>query len=65
MGRQNHYLELARTDLHGNNKHRDGVLGNLDIFLIRGGAMREAIIIGTILILVVIVWRKPKKGGRK
>ena len=64
MGRRNQYLELAWPDLHGNNKHRDGVLGNLDVFLIRGGAMREAIIISAILILAVIVWM-PKKGGRR
>jgi hypothetical protein len=30
--------------------------------LIRGGKMREAIIIGTILIIAVIIWR-PRKGG--
>lgn len=63
MGRGQH-LELHRTDLYGNNKHRDGVLGNLDVFLIRGGAMREAIIISAILILAVIVWM-PKKGGKR
>ena len=58
-------MVMDRTDLHGDHEYRNAVLTNLDILLIRGGSMREAIIIGTILILVVIVWRKPKKGGRK
>lgn len=64
MGRQNHYLELDRTDLHGGHEYRNAVLRNLDVHLVRGGAMREAIIISAILILAVIVWM-PKKGGRK
>ena len=29
----------------------------------KGGTMREAIIIGTILIIAVIIWR-PRKGGK-
>lgn len=63
MGRGQH-LELHRTDLHGGHEYRNAVLRTLDAHLVRGGAMREAIIISAILILAVIVWM-PKKGGRK
>lgn len=49
---------------HGSDKHRDGVLGSVDVFLLKGGAMREAIIISVILILAVWLWM-PRKGGRR
>ncbi len=58
-------MVMDRPDLHGGHEYRNAVLRNLDVHLVRGGTMREAIIIGTILILVVIVWRKPKKGGKR
>lgn len=32
---------------------------------IRGGAMREVIIISVILILAVLLWQSPKKGGKR
>jgi len=63
MGRGQH-LELHRPDLHGGNEYRNAVLRNLDVHLVRGGRMREAIIISAILILAVIVWM-PKKGGKR
>lgn len=63
MGRGQH-LELHRPDLYGGNEYRNAVLRNLDVHLVRGGAMREAIIISAILILAVIVWM-PKKGGKR
>lgn len=63
MGRGQH-LELHRPDFHGSDEYRNAVLRNLDVHLVKGGAMREAIIISVILILAVIVWM-PKKGGRK
>ena len=65
MGRSNQYLELVRPGIHGDRCDRHGCLAYLDIRLIRGGSMREAIIIGTILILAVILWKPHKKGGKK
>lgn len=56
-------LDKDRIGIHGNSKHRDGVLGCLDVFLLKGGAMREAIIISAILILALWLWM-PKKGGQ-
>ena len=57
-------LVLDRPYLHGDGGYRYGLWANLDRNLIRGGKMREAIIIGTILILAVIIWR-PRKGGKE
>lgn len=57
-------MELDRISFHGAHKRRDGVLGCLDVYLVRGGPMREAVIISVILILAVIVWW-PKKGGSR
>ena len=58
-------MELHRSRIHGSDEHRNGVLGHLDILLIRGGAMREAIIIGFFLITAVLVWTIPRKGGKR
>lgn len=63
MGRGNS-LVMDRADLHGIVGDRHGVLRCLDVHMVRGGPMREAIIISVILILAVIVWR-PRKGGRR
>lgn len=63
MGRRSHLGQLARTDIHGNNVHRYGVLGCLDVNLLRGGTMREAIIISVILIFAILLWM-PKRGGK-
>lgn len=60
MGRSKHF-QLDRTDLHGNDVDRYGVLGGLDRNLLKGGNMKEAIIITTILIVALIIWR-PKKN---
>ena len=57
-------MELHRTGVYGSNEYRNAVLRTLDVYLVKGGPMREAIIIGVILILAVIFWT-PKKGGRK
>lgn len=54
-------MGLDRSRLHGNNEYRYGVLGNLDVHMVKGGRMREAIIISVILILAVIFWM-PRKG---
>lgn len=64
MGRLRTYnnLVVCRADLANRGGCRYGVLSDLDRRLIRGGKMREAIIIGTILIIAVIIWR-PRKGG--
>lgn len=60
--RTGHNLDVCRACLADRGGCRYGVLSDLDRRLIRGGKMREAIIIGTILILAVIIWR-PRKGG--
>ena len=57
-------MELDRTHFHGDHEYRNAVLRTLDAHLVRGGAMREAIIISVFLILAVIVWM-PKKGGKR
>lgn len=59
--RRSNGLGLRRADIHGNGDVRYGVLAGLDVLAMKGGAMREAIIIGTILIIAVIIWR-PRKG---
>jgi hypothetical protein len=58
-------LELHRSRIHGSDEHRNGVLRNLDVHLVRNGAMREAIIIGFFLITAVLVWTIPRKGGKR
>lgn len=58
-------MELHRSRIHGSDEHRNGVLRNLDVLLIRGGAMREAIIIGFFLLTAVLVWTIPRKGGKR
>ena len=61
--RRSNGMVMARTDIHGNNVHRYGMLGCLDVNLLRGGTMREAIIISVILIFAVLLWM-PKRGGK-
>lgn len=63
MGRGNS-LVMDRAGLHGDNEYRNAVLRCLDVHMVKGEIMREAIIISVILILAVIVWR-PRKGGRR
>lgn len=63
MGRRNNAGDLDRTRLHGNIDGRYGWLRNLDIHMVRGGKMREAVIISTILLLAVILWLPRQKGG--
>lgn len=57
-------MGLSRVGVHDYRGYCDGVQSGIRFRMIRGGRMREAIIIGTILILAVIIW-KPRKGGRK
>lgn len=57
-------LVMDRSGLHGDNEYRNAVLRCLDIHMVKGGIMREAIIISVILILAVVIWR-PRKGGRR
>lgn len=54
-------MVVGRTDLHGDNVNRYGVLGGVDRNILKGGSMREAIIISAILILAVILWAPRKK----
>jgi hypothetical protein len=57
--------KLVRADIHGSDEHRNGVLRNLDVHMVRNGAMREAIIIGFFLLTAVLVWTIPRKGGKR
>lgn len=57
-------LVLDRTDLYGSRRGRNGPLASIDFRLIRGGKMREAIIISTIMILTVIMWWPKERKGR-
>ena len=61
-GRKGNGMDLHRTNLHGPDRDRNGVLYCLDRNVNKGGTMREAIIISVILILAVLLW-KPWKGG--
>ena len=65
MSGKSNSMVMDRIGIHGSDEYRNAVLCALDANLVRGGNMREAIIIGTILILAVIVWHKPRKGGRR
>lgn len=60
MGRSKHF-QLDRSDLHGLRVDRYGVLGVMDRNLLKGGLMKEAIIISVILILAVILWAPRNK----
>ena len=57
-------MGLSRACVFDSDRHRNGLWTNLDVCMIRGGRMREAIIIGLFLILAIIAW-KPRKGGRR
>ena len=63
MGRRSNDLVVDRTSIHGNIDGRYGWLRNLDIHMVRGGKMRETVIISTILLLAVILWLPRQKGG--
>lgn len=54
-------LVMDRTCVHGNISNRYGVLRGLDIHMVRGGHMREAIIISVILIIALIIWKPGKE----
>lgn len=64
MNGRGNSMELGWTYFHGNHEHRNGVLGHLDVHMVKGGQMREAIIISVILILAVLMWM-PRKGGKQ
>ena len=57
-------MELVRTGIYGGVGNRYGVLRGLDVHVVRGGKMREVVIILIFLITAIIVWM-PKKGGKK
>ena len=62
--RRSNGLGLYRTGLSDDSGYRYGVLAGMDVLAIRGGVMREAIIILTILIIAAWIWR-PRKGGKR
>ena len=56
-------MVMDGTCVPDRNGHRDGLWTNLDICLIRGGKMRELLIITLILIIALYIW--AQKGGRE
>ena len=62
--RKGNGMELVRTGVYGGIGNRYGVLRHLDVHVVRGGKVREVIIILIFLITAIIVWM-PKKGGKK
>ena len=62
--RKGNSLVVDRISVYGNHGNRYGVMRNLDVHMVRGGKMREAIIISVILIVAVIIWM-PRKGGKQ
>ena len=64
MGRRSYGMVLDRSDLYGNDVHRNGVLHGMDVSLRGIRTMREVTIILLILILAVWMWR-PRKGGKR
>ena len=58
MGRRSHLGQLARTDIHGNNVHRYGMLGCLDVNLLRGGNM--GLVLGILVIALILWWPRDK-----
>ena len=54
-------MVVDRSDLHGRDVVRFGVLGVLDRNLLKGGVMKEAIIISVILIVAVVIWAPRNK----
>lgn len=63
MVRGSNGLVVDRACVHGNNDDRYGVLRGLDVHMVRGGKMREAVIISAILLIAVIIWKPRQKGG--
>lgn len=59
--RRSESFVLDRTFLHGNVGRDYGVFSSLDVHMVKGGEMREIIIISIILILAVLIWRPRKK----
>ena len=57
-------MDMDRIGVHGSDEYRNGVLEHLDAHILKGGPMREAIIIGSILIFAIIAWY-PRKGGKR
>lgn len=62
--RKGNGMELVRTGFSDRSRHRYGVWSGISFRMIRGGKMREVIIIFIFLITAIIVWM-PKKGGKK
>lgn len=63
--RKSNSMVVDRPSIHGNDSARYGVLRCLDAHLVRGGPMKEAIIISVILIIAVLLWSPPRKGGKR
>ena len=61
--RANNNMVMDRADLLGSDITRNAVLLNLDAHLVKGGKMRELMIITLILILALFIW--AQKGGRE
>ena len=61
MNGKSNRLVMDRVSVHGNVSNRYGVLRCLDVHMVRGGNMREAIIISVILIIALWLWKPGKE----
>ena len=62
-GRKSNSMVVDRPSVHGSSDSRYGWMRVMDVHMVRGGPMKEAIIISVILIVAVIIWM-PRKGGK-
>ena len=63
MVRRSDGLVVVGPSLHGTINDRYGWMRNLDVHMVRGGKMREAVMISAILLIAVIIWKPRQKGG--
>lgn len=63
MVRGSNDLVVVGPSLHGTSNDRYGWMRVLDVHMVRGGKMREAVIISAILLIAVIIWKPRQKGG--
>lgn len=63
MVRRSDALVVVGPSLHGTSNDRYGWMRVMDVHMVRGGKMREAVIISAILLIAVIIWKPRQKGG--
>ena len=63
MVRRSDGLVVVGPSLHGTINDRYGWMRVMDVHMVRGGKMREAVMISAILLIAVIIWKPRQKGG--